>query len=481
MLKKYLICTCMKIEENFNKIYYPEDNNDINSNINTSPNNNEVTNTQNEKDEKENEEIMKKIKMYKLKIKELQNKIELIIKVNNINELEGDLEIKKNYLKHLTSENNALKNVKLLQDKGLSEINNNTSRRQELFTIIEKTKKIKEEIKIKKDYLKLTDEKIKGQMKRINELEKKCSIIRNNIENEKTKKEKENHHTEENQNIKNEREKEILNKYEEEHKSLTQQEKDSKLIIKEQNGIINELKSDIFSMNNDVNEMDKNIKEIQYKINNIQYKINKKKLDHNKNITKNINNNIVINLYNSTKNANVNNANYQMKIRNDDNGRNFKEDLFGLKSNKSNLNNLNVQLDVIKMRKIKKPFENNINFNNIKSNKEENINIINTNKNANLKIKNNDNEINKPKKLEILEKNETYTQIKQLQNDIEEILTTNVFDINKNDKKDNNNVNNNEDIDKKNIQEKINEEICEEKIKDVIPENKFTNYYEDND
>ena len=181
---------------------------------------------------------------------------------------------------------------------------------------------------------------------------------------------------------------------------------------------------------------------------------------------------------------------------NDEIGKNIKEEKFG--GFKNNNSNLNIHSDVIKIRKIKKPFENNINFNsnrnindgknNIKVkindsknkvNDNENINDINENKN------NYDGEKNRKKMqkiLEKLEKDETFTKIKQLQKDIKDLLKTNNNNIsinkkiNKNYKKENINDDNNT-----NIPEKINEETSEVKIKDVIPENKFTNYYEDNE
>ena len=67
-------------------------------------------------------------------------------------------------------------------------------------------------------------------------------------------------------------------------------------------------------------------------------------------------------------NININNTNYHLKMRkllHDDIGKNLlakdKEEKFGFKNNRSNLNVQ--QSDIIKMRKTKKPFENNINFN----------------------------------------------------------------------------------------------------------------------
>ena len=136
----------------------------------------------NEEDDKENEEILKKIREYKIKTKELQKEVEIIMKLNKVAEQEGILEVKQNYLNQLKYENKSLKNVKEIQEKALNEFNSKTNKRQELKSVMEKIKKMKEEIKIKKDYLKITDDKIKGQMNKIKEMEKNNNTIKNNID-----------------------------------------------------------------------------------------------------------------------------------------------------------------------------------------------------------------------------------------------------------------------------------------------------------
>ena len=62
--------------------------------------------------------------------------------------------------------------------------------------------------------MKITDDKLKGQIKNINEIEKNCEIILNNIEIAKRKKEQE---QKEKENPA-ERDKEEINKYEQENK-----------------------------------------------------------------------------------------------------------------------------------------------------------------------------------------------------------------------------------------------------------------------
>ena len=170
------------------------------------------------------------------------------------------------------------------------------------------------------------------------------------------------------------------------------------------------------------------------------------------------------------------------KLLNDDLGKNLlaqnKEEKFGFKNNKSNLNVQ--QSDIIKMRKIKKPFENNINFKMKKNiNKEENINNLNnvknninnnTNNNINNNINNNNNVNNDEQNIlkinqELLKNNETFAEIKELKNDIVDTLNKDILNLNKNNI-DNNNINqqeiNNFD-NNKNIDEKISEDINDDK------------------
>ena len=108
---------------------------------------------------------------------------------------------------------------------------------------------------------------------------------------------------------------------------------------------INKLRDDIGNINNDTVETDKKLKELHKKINVIQNEINMKKLKN-------------------------------------------KEFANGFK----NSPNLNLKKDVIKVRKIKKPFTNDINFAKIRNQKK-------------------------------LEKIETVNELKKLKNDIEEILS----------------------------------------------------------
>ena len=133
---------------------------------------------------------------------------------------------------------------------------------------------------------------------------------------------------------------------------------------------MNKLRDEIGNINSDVDEADKKMRELQKKINHIQNELKIKKLEQEK------------------------------IIRNNKN----KDFLSGFKNGQ----NLSFKKDVIKIRKIKKPFTNDINFAKIKEQRNQ-------------------------------EKIQTVSELKKIKNDIEEIL---------------NNVNNNgnnisdEDIDK---------------------------------
>ena len=166
------------------------------------------------------------------------------------------------------------------------------------------------------------------------------------------------------------KEQELINKYEEEHNALTEKEKNFKINLKKQGYSMNKLRDEIGNINSDVDEADKKMRELQKKINHIQNELKIKKLEQEK------------------------------IIRNNKN----KDFLSGFKNGQ----NLSFKKDVIKIRKIKKPFTNDINFAKIKEQRNQ-------------------------------EKIQTVSELKKLKNDIEEIL---------------NNVNNNgnnisdEDIDK---------------------------------
>ena len=115
-------------------------------------------------------------------------------------------------------------------------------------------------------------------MLKIKELDQNCNIINKNIEISKKKMEKEakGENIEDDENKLIEKEKEQINKYEEDNKLLNEKEKNCKIMLREQDGIILKLKEDIKSIDNNAKKIEKKIKETQNKITLIQNK-NKKK------------------------------------------------------------------------------------------------------------------------------------------------------------------------------------------------------------
>ena len=243
-LKKALMLACVEIENNLNKIYYPEKTEEmmnishvnITKSTNFSKQNNDLTE---EQKQKENENY-KKIKIYKSKIKSLQNQLIIELKVNKADELENLYKEKKSQLEALKKENMILTNANTERDK--SEINNQKLKKEALLSMNEKIRIIKEETKIKKDYCRNLIETIKAQNTKINELENKCDLINQNIDYYKKK---------EAQKIKNQKVEDLSNNdkndeeiidldklkkdFEENYSIIKEKEEKLKLKVKEQN------------------------------------------------------------------------------------------------------------------------------------------------------------------------------------------------------------------------------------------------------
>ena len=183
-----LMKICVEIEDNLSQIYFQIDNN--NNEINTKNNIN-----------KEEKEILKKIKNYKERIKSAQNELDIELKINKVDELENNLKQKKNYLLKLKNENKALKSLKNLQEKDEKDIKDLLNKKEELFNMNEKIIKIKDEAKIKKNYYKTLIEQIKNQNQQINSLKNKCDLINKNILYYKQKQIQTNKNIENNNNI----------------------------------------------------------------------------------------------------------------------------------------------------------------------------------------------------------------------------------------------------------------------------------------
>ncbi len=274
-LKKAIMLTCAEIEENLNRIYYPEKTEEMmnlshanftkTSKFSQNNKNNELTDEQKEKEK----EIFKKIKNYKSKIKTLQNELELTVKINKADELETLYNQKKIQLEKLKKENTALKNVKSIKEKDKVEINSKNAKKEALLTMNEKISKIKGETKIKKDYCRTLLEKIKSQNEKINELQSRCDLINENMKYYKKKqlqeikkeKEKELYDIEEEKDIET-----IKDNYEKEFIKIKEKQEKINTKIKEQNRLIKNISKNNENLTEKIREIILEIKDTNSQI-----------------------------------------------------------------------------------------------------------------------------------------------------------------------------------------------------------------------
>ena len=176
-IKKKLKMICNKIEEvlieykemkekNNNirttKIFY----NDSNSKINT-------------------------INKLKQKTVSLQNSLENIYNISNINKIESEIKKKIKTVNKLKEEQILLSNFLKKQKKDIDNYSSKFTENKEILEIKNKLNLIKEEYHIKKESYTILNAKVKGQMSKIDILEKQINIIKQNIEYQKNKQKKE--------------------------------------------------------------------------------------------------------------------------------------------------------------------------------------------------------------------------------------------------------------------------------------------------
>ena len=262
-LKNTLMQTCSEIEDNLNRIYYPENTELIE---NASHINNTQTSKFTKKENKMNEitpeqiqkekENLKKIKNFKSKLNSIKNELNIELNLNNIEELESTYSIKKAYLEKLKKENIALKNVNNLKISK-TEIKFKAIKKEELISMNEKISKLKEEAKIKSDYYKTLVEKVKSQNEKIAELQNKCDLITQNIDYYKRKQIKENKKQMESNSDKNNDEDidKIRKDFEENMPKLIEKQEKLKNKVLEQNSKINNMIRDNEYLAEKVNEI----------------------------------------------------------------------------------------------------------------------------------------------------------------------------------------------------------------------------------
>ena len=244
LIKSHLKLICDKIEEGLNNYHKSKeiikDRND--------------TSFQNSFSNIEIKPLTKEINNYKQQSENIQYELEYVYNIQKVNELESELQKKKNFCQRLKKDNLTLKRVVKEQSKGIDEYISKFDNSKEIDEIKEQLKIEKGELKIKKDENKIIESKIKNQNSKIDGLEKKIKLIKENIEYCKKKQMKD---LKKNQ-IEEEKDEKIdendIEKLIEEKKKLSEEnsikEKQYKSEIKNQQLIIKEMRKQISNISN---------------------------------------------------------------------------------------------------------------------------------------------------------------------------------------------------------------------------------------
>ena len=176
-------------------------------------------------------------------INEIKHELENNHNYKEIERNENKLKEEKEILYKLKKEYDTLMKINKNQEKSLREVENKHNAKTELVSMSEKLKNLKDEYKILKDYNVVYGNKIKKQDETIIELNDRCNLIKENIDNKKRK-------ANQNDNIDLDEE---IKKYEEqakENEKIAQQEErnyinainkqnETLLRLEEENNIIN--------------------------------------------------------------------------------------------------------------------------------------------------------------------------------------------------------------------------------------------------
>ena len=131
------------------------------------------------------------INKLKQKTVSLQNSLENIYNISNINKIESEIKKKIKTVNKLKEEQILLSNFLKKQKKDIDNYSSKFTENKEILEIKNKLNLIKEEYRIKKESYTILNAKVKGQMSKIDILEKQINIIKQNIEYQKNKQKKE--------------------------------------------------------------------------------------------------------------------------------------------------------------------------------------------------------------------------------------------------------------------------------------------------
>ena len=131
------------------------------------------------------------INKLKQKTVSLQNSLENIYNISNINKIESEIKKKIKTVNKLKEEQILLSNFLKKQKKDIDNYSSKFTENKEILEIKNKLNLIKEEYHIKKESYTILNAKVKGQMSKLDILEKQINIIKQNIEYQKNKQKKE--------------------------------------------------------------------------------------------------------------------------------------------------------------------------------------------------------------------------------------------------------------------------------------------------
>ena len=131
------------------------------------------------------------INKLKQKTVSLQNSLENIYNISNINKIESEINKKIKTVDKLKEEQILLSNFLKKQKKDIDNYSSKFTENKEILEIKNKLNLLKEEYRIKKESYTILNAKVKGQMSKLDILEKQINIIKQNIDYQKNKQKKE--------------------------------------------------------------------------------------------------------------------------------------------------------------------------------------------------------------------------------------------------------------------------------------------------
>lgn len=131
------------------------------------------------------------INKLKQKTVSLQNSLENIYNISNINKIESEIKKKIKTVNKLKEEQILLSNFLKKQKKDIDNYSSKFTENKEILEIKNKLNLKKEEYHIKKESYTILNAKVKGQMSKLDILEKQINIIKQNIDYQKNKQKKE--------------------------------------------------------------------------------------------------------------------------------------------------------------------------------------------------------------------------------------------------------------------------------------------------